>query len=168
MLPPGYPEALANLAGALTRSTGSMMRSPLCAPVWHQTRPNPDTQAQFSETLRLAGRIPRVAGRGTTRARSRAHGRLQIQKVRALALCSGPRRPWPSSARRPPHPDDADIAAELAQLLEYAGKPAEATRAWHDVLLRDANDADALAGLIALEGHKLSPDTCSSRTGRLR
>jgi tetratricopeptide (TPR) repeat protein len=121
---------------------------------------DPDTQAQYSETLRLAGRFREsldAARRG--RGADPNHGQLQIQEVRALAALQRPGEALAAITQAAAqHPENADIAAELAQMLEYAGKPAEAAQAWHDVLLRDADDAGALAGLITLEGDKLSPD----------
>ncbi len=159
-LRPGYPEALANLGAALTvldrlEEAVEALRASL------QSRPNhADTLVQLAETQRLAGR-PRESLSAVERGLQAEprHARLQIQKARALSAMQRPDEAL--AIIRQAAADfagDANIAAELAQQLEYAGESDEATRAWHEVLRLDANDADALAGLIGLERQNLTPE----------
>jgi hypothetical protein len=51
-------------------------------------------------------------------------------------------------------PLDVNLQAEFAQMLEYVGALAEAAQVWRGLLDHQPPDADALAGLIALEREK--------------
>lgn len=157
---PGHPEALANLGAALTKSD-RLEEAIEALQASLRSRPgHGDTLAQLSETLRLAGR-PReslaVAQRGE---QTEAHNpRLQIQKSRALSALQ--RTDEALAVIRLAAGDaagNADVHAELAQQLEYAGERAEAARVWHEVLTFKPDDADALAGVIGLERERVAPE----------
>ncbi|MFM9844100.1 MAG: sulfotransferase [Dongiaceae bacterium] len=159
-LRPGYPEALANLGAGLTaldrlEEGSEALRASL------QFRPDhPDTLVQLAETQRLAGR-PRESLAAVQRGLQvdPRNARLQIQKARSLSALQRPDEAL--AVIRQAAADfggDADIGAELAQQLEYAGESEEAARAWHDVLRLEPDDADALAGLIGLERRNLAPE----------
>ena len=159
-LRPGYPEALANLGAGLTaldrlEEAVEALRASL------QSRPNhADTLVLLAETQRLAGR-PRESLSAIQRGlQADPHNtRLQIQKARSLSALQRPDEAL--AVIRQAAADfagDADISAELAQQLEYAGESEEAAQAWHEVLRLEPNDADALAALIGLERRNLAPE----------
>jgi tetratricopeptide (TPR) repeat protein len=159
-LRPGYPEALANLGAGLTavdrlEEAVEALRASL------QSRPNhADTLVQLAETQRLAGR-PRESLSAVQRGQQvdPRNTRLLIQKTRALSALQRPDEAL--AVIRQAAADfagDADISAELAQQLEYAGESEAAAQAWHEVLRLEPDDADALAGLIGLERRDLAPE----------
>ncbi len=159
-LRPGYPEALANLGAGLT-AQDRLEEAIDAFRLSLQSRPaHGETLAQLAEALRLAGR-PReslaAADRGLQA--DPRHGRLLIQKARALGALQRPddalaviRQAVADFA------DDADLRAELAQLLEYAGERDEASGAWRAVLRIEPDDASALAGIIGLERERVAPE----------
>jgi len=155
---PDYHEAQINLGAGLV-ALDRLDEAIAVLDASLRSRPdNPDTLVQLAEALRLAGRSREslaAAERGLKM--NPHHPRLQIQQARALGALQRPEEALAIVGRAAvDRPLDADIQAELGQMLEYAGDLAEAAKVWRDLLRQEPENADALAGLLAV-GRSESP-----------
>lgn len=167
-LRPDYQEALTNLGAGLI-ALDRLEEAIAAFEASLRSRPDhADTLAQLAEALSLAGRSREslaAAQRGLQIDPS--HPRLQIQEARALGALQRPEAALAIVQRAAgAQPLDADIQVELGQMLEYAGDLPGAARVWRELLRHQPENADALAGLLAIEREELPADLLQ-RAGQL-